>query len=352
MSTQQPTTNNQEVITVKEIVIRIKSYIHLLFNNWTFLALVAIPFVIYFGYKHIKFKPTFEAEVKFLVEGSTSSFGGLGGLLGQFGIRNTGKANPFKIVEVAQSNYLLERILFDKSIKPSVAEKMINIYQLDKSWAEGDPRFLNFKFKNTPFKLMDSIEKVAFSRIKKKMNGGKNHINPVLSFTYNEDTGVFNYRVNCDDEALALDIQAVAYDNLKKFFEEDIILNSINTTKILRDKADSIQNLITTKTYQLATLQDRTFGLVLATPGVKKMALEKEIQALSLAFAEVLKSYEVSDVTLRDTKPMFLKLDESISPLEATSSSVLISLIKAVLCGLVVGGGWLIGRQIYREIMA
>lgn len=199
---------------------------------------------------------------------------------------------------------------------------------------------------------MDSLERVAFSRVIKKMNGGKNRIDPVLSFVYDEDTGVFNYKINCENEKLALNIQTIAYANLKKFFEEDIIINSINTTNVLRAKADSIQQLITTKTYQLATIQDRTFGLVLATPGVKKMALEKEIQALSLAFAEVLKSYEISDVTLRDTKPMFLKLDESISPLESTTSSLIVSFIKAVLCGLIIGGGWLIGKDIYKEIMA
>lgn len=340
-----------ETVTLKEVIQRLQAYVRLLFTNWKFMAVVALPFLLYFGVKHFKFQPNYEAEVKFLVEGSSSSFGGLGGILGQFGLRNTGKANPFKIVEVAQSNYILERILFDASVKPTIADQLMSTYKLREAWAKTDKRFEKFAFRNRQCQTMDSVERIAFSKLIKKLNGGKNRINPVLNFVYNEDTGVFNYRVSCEDEKLALDIQSVAYNSLKKFFEEDIIINSINTTNVLRAKADSIQKLITLKTYQLANLQDRTFGLVLATPGVKKMALEKEIQALSLAFAEVLKSYEVSDVTLRDTKPMFLKLDESISPLESTTSSLVINIIKALLCTLVIGGGWLIGRDVYREIM-
>ncbi len=352
MSSQHAVGTDRQTVALKEVFQRFHSYFSLLLKNIRFLILVTLPFLIYFGYRHFSFQPKYEAEVKFLVEGSSSSFGGLGGLLGQFGIRNTGKANPYKIVEVAQSNYILEKILFDNSVKPNVAEQLIATYHLDEQWAKDEPKYANFKFKNQKFQSMDSLERVAFSRVIKKMNGGKNRIDPVLSFVYDEDTGVFNYEINSENETLALSIQSVAYANLKKFFEEDIIINSINTTNVLRAKADSIQQLITTKTYQLASIQDRTFGLVLATPGVKKMALEKEIQALSLAFAEVLKSYEISDVTLRDTKPMFLKLDESISPLESTTSSLLVSFIKAVLCGLVIGGGWLIGKDIYREIMA
>ncbi|MBK7221827.1 MAG: hypothetical protein IPH94_11035 [Saprospiraceae bacterium] len=120
----------------------------------------------------------------------------------------------------------------------------------------------------------------------------------------------------------------------------------------MREKADSIKNLITNKTAQMAAAQDRTLGLVMATPGVKKLTLEKEIQALTLAYAEVLKSYEVSDITLKDTKPLFLKLDESIAPLGSTSSSLYLNLIKAILSAFVVGGGMIIGRNIYQEIMA
>ena len=131
-----------------------------------------------------------------------------------------------------------------------------------------------------------------------------------------------------------------------------MVENSINTTLVLREKADSIKNLITNKTAQMAAAQDRTLGLVMATPGVKKLTLEKEIQALTLAYAEVLKSYEVSDITLKDTKPLFLKLDESIAPLGSTSSSLYLNLIKAILSAFVVGGGMIIGRNIYQEIMA
>lgn len=339
-------------ITLKDVILKGRFYFELLLAKWYIIGIFCVPFIVYFGYKHFNFKPQYEAEVKFLVEGSTSSFGGLGGLLGQFGIRNTGKANPFKIVEVARSNYILERILLDASEKPLIANRLIQLYQLDKAWSELDPNFKDFQFKHHSLSTLDSIEKHAYSRLANKVTGGKNQIDPVLTFVYDEETGVFKYRVNCIDENMALKLQEAAYNNLKKFFEEDMVENSINTTLVLREKADSIKNLITSKTAQMAAAQDRTLGLVMASPGVKKLTLEKEIQALTLAYAEVLKSYEVSDITLKDTKPLFLKLDESIAPLGSTSSSLYKSLIKAILSAFVVGGGIIIGKSIFQEIMA
>ena len=221
MSSQHTVGTDRQTVALKEVFQRFHAYVSLLLKNFKFLVIVTIPFLIYFGYKHFSFQPKYEAEVKFLVEGSSSSFGGLGGLLGQFGIRNTGKANPYKIVEVAQSNYILEKILFDNSVKPNVAEQLIATYHLDEQWAKDEPKYANFKFKNQKFQSMDSLERVAFSRVIKKMNGGKNRIDPVLSFVYDEDTGVFNYKINCENEQLALNIQTIAYANLKKFFEEE-----------------------------------------------------------------------------------------------------------------------------------
>ena len=125
-------------VTLKDVILKGRFYFELLLAKWYIIGFFCVPFIIYFGYKHLKFKPQYEAEVKFLVEGSASSFGGLGGLLGQFGIRNTGKANPFKIVEVARSNYILERILLDAAEKPMIANRLIHIYQLEQAWAESD----------------------------------------------------------------------------------------------------------------------------------------------------------------------------------------------------------------------
>ncbi|MBK8698708.1 MAG: hypothetical protein IPN29_03910 [Saprospiraceae bacterium] len=352
MESTNKASSREGEITLKEIILKVGSYYRELVKNWMVIALISLPLLVYFGYKHFTYKPVYVSEVRFLVEGSTSSFGGLGGLLGQFGIRNTGKANPFKIVEVAKSKFILKKVLFEKHRGDFIANQIISLYKLDEDWSTSNPKFKDFRFKNHETEKFDSLERTAFMRIVNKVTGGINAKDPMLNFTFSEETGVFSYKANCVNEELTLLLQQKSYDYLQKFFEEDIIENSINTTVILKQKADSLQQLISTKAYQLANLQDRTLGLVMATPGVKKMTLEKEIQALTIAYAEVLKSYEISDITLKDTKPMFLMLDESMPPLEVSDSSIYINLIKALLLAGILGGGFIILRKIYRDAMS
>ena len=101
----------------------------------------------------------------------------------------------------------------------------------------------------------------------------------------------------------------------------------------------------------MANLQDKSFGLILATPGVKKITLEKEIQALTIAYTEVLKSYELADINLRDSKPLFLMMDESIIPLDVILPSLLINTIKALILSLVFSVGFILIRKYFSDLM-
>lgn len=341
----------EEEITLKELVIKIKYFIHEIARNFLLVLIITLPILAYFLYNHYNTFPKYEAETRFLVEGSSGS-GGLGSILGQFGIRSSGKFNPYKVIEVAKSKSLLKKVLFTKNEGDYIINDLIEDYKLDEKWAKTKPEWKGFKFKSDDFSKFTLMENQAFINIYTLIVGGKKSKEVLLNFNFDEDTGVYNYNVSTKDEALSLAIINHAYEELKHFFEEEIISNQLSTTVILRQKADSIQSLITRKSYQLASQNDRTLGLVVSTPGVKKATLEKEIQALTLAYAEVLKSFEMADINLKDTRPMFLKLDETYAPIEAVNSSLLISIIKGLLIGGVLASVYIIGRSIYREAMA
>lgn len=340
----------EEEITLKELIIKIKSYVQEILKNYLLVILIILPFLAYFIFKHYTTNPKYKAETKFLVEGSSGG-GGLGGLLGQFGIRNTGKFNPFKVIEVAKSKTLLKKVLFTKNDGDYIINKLIETYKLDEKWAKKKPEWKGFRFKSDDMSKFSLMENQAFLNVYTKVVGGKKAKDPLLTFNYDEDSGVYNYNINTEDESTTLAMISNAYENLKYFFEEEIISNQLSTTVILRQKADSIQSLITRKSYQVASQQDQTLGLVVSTPGVKRATLEKEIQALTLAYAEVLKSYEMADINLKDTRPMFLKLDETYAPIEAIESSLLISIIKGLLLGGLLATIFIIGRSIYRQAM-
>lgn len=341
----------EEEFTLKELITKIKYFIQEILKNYLLVLFVSLTVLVYFLYKHYTTFPKYEAETRFLVEGSSGN-GGLGSILGQFGLRSSGKFNPYKVIEVAKSKSLLKKVLFTKINNDYIINELIKDYKLDEKWAKSKPEWKGFRFKTGDFSKFTLMENQAFLNIYTMIVGGKDSKEVLLSFHFDEDTGVYNYNVSTNKEALTLAIINNAYDELKHFFEEEIISNQLNTTVLLKEKADSIQRLIVNKEYQVANQQDRTMGLVVSTPGVKKSTLQREIQALTLAYAEVLKSFEMADINLKDTRPMFLKLDETYAPIEAVESSLLISIIKGLLIGGVLASVYIIGRSIYRQAMA
>ncbi|MBK8391107.1 MAG: hypothetical protein IPL23_18250 [Saprospiraceae bacterium] len=94
-----------------------------------------------------------------------------------------------------------------------------------------------------------------------------------------------------------------------------MVINQASTVKILKEKADSLQAVINSKSYASASIQDRTLGLVSNVQGVRSDKLQKEVAMLTLALGEVLKNYEIADINLKDIKPLFLQIEESLPPL-------------------------------------
>lgn len=343
------TINNDE-ISLKDIIITIKDYTTEVLKNWLIVGIITFAISIYFIYAHFTFIPKYNAETKFLVEGSSGS-GGLGGLLGQFGLKGAGKFNPYKVTEVARSKVLLQKALFQKYDNDFIINHIISIYKLNEEWAKDDESLKSFKFKNNEFEKFDQKESLAFLRIYNLTIGNSDPNKNLLNFNYNDDAAIYKYNISTENEKLSLELINAVYQNLKYFFEEEIIKNQISTTIILKQKADSIQTLIKRKSYQLASFQDRTLGLEMSTPAAGKSILEKEIAALTMAYAEVMKSYEITDIGLKDTKPMFLKLDENFAPLECTGSNLIIQIIKGILIGILLSSVFLILRKIVREAM-
>jgi uncharacterized protein involved in exopolysaccharide biosynthesis len=142
------------------------------------------------------------------------------------------------------------------------------------------------------------------------------------------------------------------YQNLITFFEDDVTQSQGNASKLLREKADSLKTLIDQKTYQAAKITDRSFGLVMETPNVQKNLLEKEVTVLASAYAEVLKNYEITDINRKNAKPLFVKLDEALTPLEPIESSLIKNIAKAFLFGSLVGSTYVIFAKIFRDALA
>lgn len=348
--------NSNQEITLKEVLLTLKEYWFALWRNWLLILLIALPFVAYFYYKAVSTPVTYGAEVRFIIEGqSGNSFGGLGGLLGSFGLRgNDGKTNPFKILEVAKSNVMVGDLIFSKSEFDStlIANKIIELYKFDEKWKENHPQLVGLRFSNTDIENLPSKYRSAFLSVVAKTIGTKqSREDALLKISLSEENGIFAINARTEEESLSLDLANQFYEKIKFFFEEQVLVDQKKTRDLLKTKADSINSLMSSKMLEIARFDDRSIGLISKEREYAKTKKMVEIQGLSAAYAEALKTYELADYKYKDQKPLFLTIDKPYAPLLPFAIMPLLNIFIGLILGIMVGVTFVIGRKIVQDAL-
>ena len=341
-------------MSMKEIILLIQGYWKELWRKWWLIGLITILPLGYFIYKTFTTPPMYDAEIRFIVEGEGGSgLGALGGLLGTFGLKKPGGTNPYKILEVGISKRVVGEILFKKSRNNKfLANNILDIYELPERWSEKKPEFKDFQFKHDSIPVYNETERKAFLRVYRKMVASpKNRAEALYTVSLDEEKAIFSIHGHTEDEALSIELVNNGYDHLKVFFEEKILEDQKQTRDLLKEKADSIEYLINSKSRALAIFEDRNRGTILRESEVERDKLLLEIRGLTTAFTEAIKSFEYADYSYRDSKPLFLKIDSPIEPLDADDESLIFNIILGLFVGIFLGALFVIFRKMYRDIM-
>jgi uncharacterized protein involved in exopolysaccharide biosynthesis len=344
---------NQDEITLRDVILKIRENVHELWKHKFLVIVITLPIVVYIMYKTFNTPSTYTSTTRFIIEGQS---GGIGGLLGQFGIRSgsNAKSNPFTTIEVARSKELLKEVLFSKvgNTNEWVINAIIKEYELDKNWIKKNPELAGFLFKTRDISKFSENERKIYLEVLSMVTGSKEtNVKGLMNISVDEESNIFTLNAITLKEDLSLTITDKIYDNLKYFFEERAIASLKNTRDLLAKKVDSLQAQISGKAYAAARFDDTNKGLISATRGVTKSNMSRDITILSAALAETIKSYEMADYAYRDAKPQFLKIDVSMSPLNPKKPSKLKSLLTSLLLGIFISAFFIIFRNIYRKAM-
>ncbi len=345
--------NIEEEITLKTLILKLQEYAIHIIKNWLLIGLITLPFIGYFTYKTLNHVPQYVAEVRFIVEGQGgSSLGALGGLLGSFGINrgNSSKTNPYKIIEVARSKKMIGDVLFTSSTTNSdyLANNIISSYNLADKWSENTPSMKGFKYEKRDIDLFNKDERRAFLSIFNKTIGNeKNRENALLRINLNEESGIFTVKSITEVESLSIDLASSFYENIKNFFEEQVLADHTKSIKVLKSKADSLDNLISSKSRLLAQFDDSSRGLISRESELTRNKLNIENQGNISALIEIKKSIEIADYEIQNQKPLFILIDKPYSPLRATAQSLIISIFLGSIIGIFIGITIVIIRKFY-----
>jgi len=321
-------------ISIGEIIENVKSYFFEVLKYWWVVFIFCSLFCGYFLYKHYHTPTKFNAELKFIVEGDGGGSGLIGGLLGQFGIKRTGKNNPYKILEVARSKRVIEKILVDELEGEKVGNKIINFYDLRKNWEEDNNlEMVEYNFSDS-LKLDNHVERLVFKAVKGKIWGSsQNPEESLLSISFDEDKGIYLISSKTVDENLSLSLANQLYNEVKYFFENDILENQLKTIAILKSKVDSLRTLRDRQNYEIAVFENSNRNTIDKVNSSKKLSMLQELQATNLAYMEIVKNYEMADISLKDSQSLFMIIDKPIAPLSPLNSSLVLSLIFGLFFG-------------------
>lgn len=340
-------------ISLKELILKLEEYIRYFWSKkwFIFISIIIITggFVL-----NAKLTPgVYKGETRFFLEGNDNSgAGGLGGLLGQINIGGE-RTNPYKIIEVAESKLQFIEILFETIGEDSVfiANKILEVYDLPNEWGEQNPKYLNFKFNH------DSIEN--FSRLENKVllkvigrvldNSDKKAL---VITELEEDKGYYQIVVETLDHDLTMRLSEVCYEKLKYFFEGKSQEKLKNTRDLLKIKSDSIKYLVDSKVQELAKFKDRNRSLINESSQTKKYILETEIQGLTSAYLESVKSFEIANYKYLDRRDYFMLIDKPREPLGLKVPNWITEAIKGGLLSIVLSIGLLFMARLYQEIMS
>lgn len=347
---------NSDEIGLKELINLLKDHYKEWLKLYWFILAITLIFVGFFGYKYFKSKTKYYSELKFAIESQSgnNSISGIGSILGSLGMASSGGYSPFQITEVAYSKLVLEKVLFQKSScgDDYLINYIISQYKLDKKWIKNwGEEYSNFRFVNSNVKDFSKKESKAFVSVASTISGNNDSRTGLFSIEFNEYTGIFNFETKAEKECISHDITQYIFNQCKYIFETKTIQKKKESRDILKEKRDSINELIESKTSTLAYIEDSNMNVILKSGNLQKEKLLTEIKGLAAAYYELSKNYEISDIQFRDTKPMFLVLEKSYLPLSTINPSIKKSLLMGIFLGLIMGVLIVSLRKIYMDLM-
>ena len=344
-------------ITLKELILKLKEFWAYLWERKIWIILVGLLMAALFAVK-AKMKPVeYQASLTFMVEEDTGGGGGIGGVLSQFGFGGGGSEyNLQKILTLSKTMRITKEVLLDTAMVDGktdlLGNHIIDIYKYHKkkSWMKPENGLEGFYFgdKNRSQKVRNTGLKSVFG----KVIGGKKTKNPLYSSSVDEDTGIMTLSVKSESQDLSLSLVKTFFDHLSEYYIEKSIEKAESTYSILKSKTDSIHTLLGQKEYALAKFRDANRGIFLNKAKIREQKLLTEITALRMAWGESLKNQEMADYALKEQTPFIQPIDIPFAPIAPIPNSLLKTLIIGGFLGGFLAVGFFVFRKILRDAMS
>jgi hypothetical protein len=302
-----------------------------LLQRWYLIILPAVLLGSWAVYKAKSAPPKYSATISFVLSTSDQRIGGLSGLAAQLGIdaSTNGGDNIFtgdNIVELFKSRKIIRNALLQKV--PGKNESLLNLIA---ATTHSSKKQL-LPFPDNPAKF--SREQVRLFRMIST--------EVAMSFTiFKRDKKLVFYYITATSSTseLAYYIAKMVLSETAGFFIETKTRQAVQNYNLMRREADSIANVIRETYRSSVEVSDRTFNL---NPSVSVQRYSSQFNAakanaLSVAYAEVLRNLEIAKINVQKETPLYRIIDEPDLPLLRLKEPLLKPTAIFFLAGLFLG---------------
>ncbi len=349
--------NNEDLITVKEIVLTVKAYAAEIRRRW---KVILILFILLGGYKlyhALTTDPVYQAKLTFMLNEEQGGIGGgLSSILGDFGLGKGKEYNYQKLIELSKSRKIFTRVAFDtieiEGRRVLLANALIDDFETYGNWGknvwykpwEEESALKGFRFRQADPSTFNRLQRAAWLTL-------HTMVRSVLTVQADEETGILTMLSILHSEDLARILVELQFDKLSEYYVNKTVEKQEYTFRVLQQKVDSLQGLINEKQYKIAAYQDASRAVWSHKAKVPLSKLKKELQLLYIMLGEAIKNKEVANFTLTNKTPFIQAIDRPILPLPAIQPLWWRELIRALIVSVILGAIYIAVTKWYKDVM-
>ncbi len=365
MSEKQENRPYQDEIAVKDLILLAWDYLLEILRSWKLVVFTVFICTLLFLISSLRSDPKYWSELSFMIneDETTSLGGGIGSLIGNFGLGNLGGSfNLDKILSLSQSRRITKEALLQKETIDGqhdyLANHFINYLDTLDLW-EHQAWYIkplveasdikDFRFEQVRIDSLNKQQQKAFNKLHRVLCGYDGE-KGVLRSEYGEKNGIMKLSMWMHHEEIAYHIVHNLFNSLSTYYVVKNVEKQKYTYDVLKIKADSIFTDLKSAEYRLASFSDSNRNLFSTKDKVSQTRLNREVQKLSILYGEVVKNLELADFALKNKTPFIQVIDEPSYPLRKTKLSPVTAIMFGVFLGGLLAVGFVVIRKMWRSI--
>jgi hypothetical protein len=279
-------------------------------------------------------KPVYKAKLSFLLNendpGMSFNISSLAGLAGLSGLGGGVNISEDKLVFLANSRSLIGSTLLCRAYidgqNDILANHYIRKFKLHKGFKK-DTVLKNFEgFVNDKMNKLSYQENKAIDLIIKQITDQKKYSIEVKKKAgiVAQWAGIVSLEFKDVNEQIAKVFIDTLYGKLSEYYTQKSIGRQLRTYNLIKHRADSIKALLTDAENRGALLADENIKLFKMQGRLEIERSKRDVEMLTLMYAEVIKNLEMAKFNLDNQTPVFQIVDAPTYPLyyKKTSKSL------------------------------